>query len=97
MNLLDEIDIHNKEKKKLEKLYMKNKRKNVYIALEELNFNWDREQVEEFDQCWNDGYSIIELADYFKRTQEEIGLLIIDRSLKDKIKPRKGGLFGNGM
>lgn len=94
---MDEQEVHNKEKKKLENLYMKNKRNNVYIALEELNFHWDRGQVEEFDQCWNDGYSIIELADYFKRTQEEIGLLIIDRSLKDKIKPRKGGLFGNGM
>lgn len=91
------VEAEEKEIRKIERQHCKKKRLNTYIALENLNFNWDLKQVEMFQEMWKSGSSIIELAEFFERSQEEIGLLIIDRSLKDKIKPRKGGLFGNGM
>lgn len=86
-----------KESKKLERQHMRKINRNTYIALEELNHNWDLKDVHEFQRLWDSGISIIELSAHFGRSQEELGVLILDRALKDKIKPRKGGLFGNEM
>ncbi|KAB2328954.1 helix-turn-helix domain-containing protein [Cytobacillus depressus] len=65
-----------------------------YIALEELNFFWDQNEISEFDKLWAEGASLYELMERFNRNHAEVAVLIMDRSLKGKIKERKYGLFG---
>lgn len=85
-----------KEAKKLERHYMTNSSRILYTALEDLNFHWDHDQVKEFKQMWKKGFSIQDMAEYFERPEEEIAVLIIDRAMKESIKPRQGGIWGNG-
>lgn len=73
---------------------MKEERLTTYIALEETNFTWSMEQVEEFETMWKEGHSLVEIAKHFKRTHEEVAVLIMDRALSKSIKPRKNGIFG---
>lgn len=68
-----------------------------YIALEELDFLWYPEDVLEFDQMWNAGKGIFELAEYFGRSTDEIAVLAIDRRIKKAIKPRPQGIWGNAV
>lgn len=90
----DVVTKSNKEAKKLERHYMVNSSRILYTALEDLNFHWDYDQVKEFKQMWKKGFSIQEMAEYFGRPQEEVAVLILDRAMKDCIKPREGGLWG---
>jgi hypothetical protein len=78
----------------IEKSYLKAERLYTYIALEEINFLWSLSEVLEFDQLWNDGYSIEYMADYFNRKPIEVLLLALDRAEKGKIKERKNGIWG---
>lgn len=96
MNSIDEETLFQsyKEAGGLENRFMKKKSINLYTALEDLDFHWDYEQVKEFKQMWNKGFSIMYIAEYFDRPQEEVAVLLLDRSLKGCIKQRKGGLFG---
>jgi len=62
-----------------------------YYALDEcdehgLSLDWYESDVEEFDQLWSQGWSIEKLSEYFGRTLDEIGILVIDRAIKGKIK-----------
>lgn len=66
----------------------------IYIALEEQDHIWELEDVLEFDQLWQGGYSIEYIADYFGRKLYEVAILIMDRSLKGNIEPRENGLHG---
>lgn len=72
---------------------MKKIRKNVYICCEEMDFIWSMKEVLEFDMAWNHKKNqgknqmeiINELAEYFDRDPDEIGLLAIDRAKKGRI------------
>ena len=55
----------------------------------EINWAWRFEDVKEFDRSIRAGMNLIQLAEKFNRTQEEIVLMTIDRSLKDTSKSRK--------
>lgn len=68
-----------------------------HVACEELNFIWAENEVSEFEQLWREGRTLLELARYFKRRQEEVLLLALDRAMFGKIKPRNGGLIGEKM
>jgi hypothetical protein len=76
----------------LEKRFMTQKRRNIYIALEELDFTWGEDQVLEVIEMWNDDVPLIYIADHFDRKDEEVGVLIMDLALKDKIKARERGI-----
>jgi hypothetical protein len=78
----------------IEKRYLKAERLYTYIALEEINFLWSLSEVHEFDQLWNDGYSIEYMAEYFNRKPIEILILALDRAEKGMIKRRKNGIWG---
>lgn len=67
---------------------------NPYIVLEDLNMDWDKEDVKKFDYLWKEGRSIQEIAKRFKRQQDEIAVIILDRSRKGKISKRKNGILG---
>lgn len=65
-----------------------------YIALSDLNFDWDHSEVIKFENLWNKGLSLQEIAFKLKRNQDEIAVIILDRARKGKIKKRKNGIFG---
>jgi hypothetical protein len=67
----------------------------IYIAHEDSNLDWKPKELEKFETLWNAGVSIQNIAKKLKRTQMEIGLIILDRADKGFIKKRKGGLYGN--
>jgi hypothetical protein len=80
---------------KLENKYMVKDSKNLYTVLEELDFHWDWEDVREFEQMWRKGFSIAYMEEWFGRPKLEIALLVMDRELNGRLKPREGGLYGN--
>lgn len=80
--------------KLIEKNYMKKKRQRTYICCEDLDFIWDERDIKLVDRMWLEGLSIYDISRSFNRDPDEVVVLIIDRSRKGRIKPRKGGVFG---
>lgn len=80
--------------RKLEWQYLKNKAGQTYLACEDFNFLWTKEEIFDFDCLWAEGKRLDELSRYFGRPQEEILILALDRGTKGRIGPRKGGLIG---
>ena len=72
---------------------VKNKPRPVTI-LEDYNFEWYPDQMDDFTAQWEAGYSLPDIAKTMKRKQVEIALLIIHLELESRIKPRKGGMGG---
>jgi hypothetical protein len=81
--------------KLLEKRYMTKERSLIYIACEELDFVWDEHDLIRFIAEWQNGTSIFELENIFKRSQNEIAILILDLGSKGAISERSGGIFGS--
>ncbi len=71
---------------------MKNSRRNMYIALEELDLVFDESEVIRLQEMWKEGKNIIEIAVEMGRHQLEVAALIMDQADKNKIKPRPMGL-----
>nr|DAM00131.1 MAG TPA: Protein of unknown function (DUF2802) [Caudoviricetes sp.] len=73
-------------------------RQPYYILFDDdqLNINLDFTpyKVQIFDEMWNEGYSVTEIASRLQRKLVEIELLASDRYLRGKIKIRKGGMKG---
>lgn len=77
----------------LERRYMTESRKSIYIACENLNFVWDIQDVREFDLKWREmrkqGMTTLEitkeLAEYFGRDQDEVAILAMDRARRGRI------------
>ena len=67
----------------------------IYIALEDLDFDWTKEQVKKFDELWSRGDSLPLIAKTLRREQDEVALLVMDRSRKGAIAPREHGVWGN--
>lgn len=82
-------------KDNLESSYMKKTaRSERVIILEQLNMIWDKKEIEGFRYLWKEGISIVDISNYFNRSQEECVALVLDQSMKGMIKQRKGGLLG---
>ncbi len=71
---------------------MKKSRRNLYIALEELDLVFDESEVIRLRKMWNEDKNIIEIATELERHQLEIAALIMDQADKNKIKSRPMGL-----
>lgn len=71
---------------------MKNSRRNMYIALEELDLVFDESEVIRLQEMWKEGKNIIEIAVEMGRQQLEVAALIMDQADKNKIKSRPMGL-----
>ncbi|MBW7453866.1 hypothetical protein ACFOLF_12355 [Paenibacillus sepulcri] len=69
----------------------------MYLACEEMDHTWDESEVLLFDNLWQAGVSVYEIAECFKRDPDEIALLAIDRAKKRFIKRRSGGAWGGGF
>lgn len=74
-----------------------NKYSQPYIVCEHFDFVWQEEQVFDFECQWSEGRTLKEMAQYFKRTPEEVLLLALDRAKIGMIKPREGGLIGETL
>ncbi|PFV81712.1 helix-turn-helix domain containing protein [Bacillus sp. AFS059628] len=72
--------------------YMKKSRRNLYIALEELDLVFDESEVIRLQEMWKENKGILEIAKELGRHQLEIAALIIDQADKNKIKSRPMGL-----
>ncbi|WP_406654115.1 sugar ABC transporter substrate-binding protein [Bacillus cereus] len=64
-------NIRNKKKKEIPPY--------VYIALEEVNFIWNKEDIERFKNLWMKQLGIEEIANKLRRHQIEIATLILDQ------------------
>lgn len=71
---------------------MKSSRRNMYIALEELDLVFDESEVIRLQEMWKEGKNIIEIAVEMGRHQLEVAALIMDQADKNKIKSRPMGL-----
>ncbi|WP_050428213.1 hypothetical protein [Bacillus cereus] len=72
--------------------YMKKSRRNLYIALEELDLVFDESEVIRLREMWNEDKGILEIAKELGRHQLEIAALIMDQADKNIIKSRPMGL-----
>ncbi|SIR94690.1 hypothetical protein SAMN05878494_5343 [Bacillus cereus] len=71
---------------------MKNSRRNLYIALEELDLVFDESEVNRLQEMWKEDKGILEIAKELGRHQLEIAALIMDQADKNIIKSRPMGL-----
>lgn len=73
--------------------YMKKKRKKIEIVLEDLDFIWDRAELSEMKQMWEEGKTIYDMAYRFDRKEEEVFLALLHLSRHGRITKRLGGVF----
>lgn len=66
----------------------------IYIALEDKNFDWKPKDVIRFRTLWYEGKSIKGIAKTLKRSVLETSLLMIDQADKGFIEPRDTGIWG---
>ncbi|MDA2637952.1 helix-turn-helix domain-containing protein [Bacillus cereus] len=72
--------------------YMKNERRNLYIALEELDMLWDEDEVAQVKEAWNNNESVFAIGEKMQRDPDEVALLIMDLARKGVIGKRALGL-----
>ncbi|MES5849373.1 MAG: helix-turn-helix domain-containing protein (plasmid) [Bacillus paranthracis] len=87
-----EVDKENYTMVLQDKKYMKKSRRNLYIALEELDLVFDESEVIRLQEMWKEGKGILEIAKELGRHQLEIAALIMDQADKNLIKSRPMGL-----
>lgn len=64
----------------------------TYVALEEVNFMWSTHEVNDFIRLWEADVSLRGLQKRFRRSQNDIAVLILDLAQNGRIKPRAKGL-----
>jgi hypothetical protein len=57
----------------------------LYIALEDMDLTWYKDEVPAVIAAYNSGMGIVEMADKFKREQEEVAVLLMDLAMKGKL------------
>ncbi len=72
-------------------------KKEVYIALDNLDFYWHQNEIVNFRKMYRDGKSVFTIAEYYDRPQEEIAILMMDQAMKGYIRPRPSGGYGKGV
>lgn len=60
----------------------------------EVNLDISFAKLKRFEQMWDEGYSVAEIAYKLQRNRIEMELLAMDRFIQGKIKPRKGHMEG---
>ena len=71
--------------------YMKNERRNLYIALEELDMLWDEDEVVQVKEAWNNNESVFAIGEKMQRDPDEVALLIMDLARKGAIEKGRWG------
>lgn len=68
--------------------------KQLYIALENLDYTWDHAEVAKAIDLYNQGVHYADIAVYFRRDGDEVIVLLMDLLRKGKISRREGGAYG---
>lgn len=61
--------------------------------MEYADFEWSQQEVRDFRLLWRNDISLVDIAAYFKRTHEEVVVLIMDQALKGFIEARDSGIW----
>ncbi|MEB8992582.1 helix-turn-helix domain-containing protein [Bacillus cereus] len=72
--------------------YMRHKRRNLYIALEELDMFWDEDDILRVKNAWKNNESVFAIGEKLQRDPDEVTLLIMDLARKGAIGKRALGL-----
>lgn len=66
--------------------------KDIYIPLEDLGneWNWTVGEIYQFDELWEMGVALKDMAVTFNKQESTMVIVAIDRLINGKIKPRKG-------
>lgn len=83
-------------KARMENYYLRNRRNIIYTSLEEIedtDWFWCPSEIEKFDNLWNEGKPIKEMAQVLRRTETAVFLLSLDRIFKGLIKSREWRIF----
>jgi predicted regulator of amino acid metabolism with ACT domain len=70
-------------------------KKELIIALEDLDFTWYPTEVEKVKKLWKYGRHIRDIAKQVRRDIDEVAVLIMHLARKKEIKRRKMGVLGN--
>lgn len=71
-------------------------KKPLYLMLEDLDFSWYEEEVDQVKEMWNDGSHIEKISDKVNREVDEVALLIIDLHRNKEVDIRDNGVYGRG-
>lgn len=66
----------------------------VFFHSENIGLGWNESDVPVFRQLWEDGMSILTIAEQLDRTPLEVLLLIVDQAEQELIELRPTGIFG---
>lgn len=75
----------NKREKKPGEAYMQKERKHIYMACEDYDFCWGRDEVKRFREMWEVGESLINISKSLGRHVNEVAILVIDQAEKKDI------------
>lgn len=90
--LMTDLQLENYTISAQQRKYMKNERRNLYIALEELDMLWDEDEVVQVKEAWNNNESVFAIGEKMQRDPDEVALLIMDLARKGAIGKRALGL-----
>ncbi len=60
----------------------------------DIDFSFTTRQVAKVEELWEQGESLEAISEQVRRKPIEVALLIMDRAEREKIQPRKNGIFG---
>ncbi len=60
----------------------------------DIDFSFTTGQVAKVEELWEQGESLEAISEQVRRKPLEVALLIMDRAEREKIRPRKNGIFG---
>lgn len=86
-----------KREKKPGEAYMQKERKNIYMACEDYDFCWGRDEVKRFREMWEVGESLIDISKVLGRHVNEVAILVIDQAEKKKIGIHGSKVFGQAV
>lgn len=75
--------------------FLREPRQNRVIVCEELDFTWERKELNKLARMWKKGQSILEMAVEVERDPDEVLIALIHLAKKNKVEKREGGLFGH--
>lgn len=65
------------------------------IILEDVDFAWEREDINKVTKMWNGGIYVPDIAKNINRPTEEVFLLLMHLGRQGRIKQRKGYFWGS--
>ena len=65
-----------------------------YIACDSWTLSFMPDEIRAVQEMWKEGQHITDIAEVIMRPVREVAVLVMSLAEENKIKPRKGGVFG---